>query len=768
MKHFIRYSLLLIFMCHATLNLAIATTPTATPSVLPACVQDGTCKYTISTFAGSNPGNTNGTTSTATFQSITMVIFDPNKNMYVLSNNNQIRKIDANGNVTTIINSDKVPGSIAVDTLGNFYLYDRNNPKIFKYQNGFYTNPVVIAGNDAPGTPGYAQGAAFNADLGKEAWGGLLVDKVGNVYFADTQNHVIKKLTLTNGTYVLSIIAGTNKSSGYDNNTNNSNKAVGAKLNQPQQLAIDASGNVYIADYGNHAIRKLTLKADGSYAISTVAGTGSAGFSGDGGLATNAQLNNTTSITVDGLGNLYIADTKNKVIRLISAKTGIISTIAGTPGTSGFSDNNGTALGAQLSNVYRIMTDDAGNIYFPDIDNNRIRKLTPIVTQTATTTTPVATTTTTPVTTPTTAPTITTSTGTTLTCPIGSSNSYSISTFAGNGNSGNIDGPSTQASFGNPHVIVTDSLGNFYVADSATGTVRKIDPTGNVTTIISGYTASALLIDTTNKNDTLYVLDYGNGQLKKYNGAAASITAQNAAFTIIASNATTAGTGFAPGAALNANLNAWGGLVIDGTGNIYITDRNQIRKLTPPAGANTSYTLTTIAGSTQAGIADGPCTTALFDGPEGMTISDSGKLYIADKNNHVIRKIDSSGNNCAVKTIIGTPNVAGYSGDCGVAQNAKLNKPTGIVIAKNNFYIADSGNHSIRFMQWGSSIISTIAGPVTAPGATPSSGYNENNGQAIGAQFNNPWRIVVDTAGNVYITDAANRRIRKLTFLGVK
>ncbi len=761
MNHHIRHSLLLTFLCYATLDFTMASTQTATPSTLPACVQDGTCKYTISTFAGSNPGDSDGTTSTATFNQPTMAIFDSNQNMYVLDNNNKIRKIDKNGNVTTIINSDKVPGSIAVDTSGNFYLYDRNNPKIFKYQNGSYNNPVVIAGNDASGTPGYATGASFNAALSKEAWGGLIIDSAGNLYISDTWNHVIKKLTLRNDAYTLSIIAGTNKSSGYDNNTTNGNKAVGAKLNQPQQLALDAAGNVYIGDYENHAIRKLTPNADGSYTISTVAGTGSPGFSGDGGPATNAKLTDARAIAVDSLGNLYISDVYNRVIRFVSAKTGIISTIAGTISVSGFSDNNGTALGARLSKVFRIMADNAGNIYFPDTGNNRIRKLTPIITPAVTTITLPVVTTTTPVTT-------TASTSTTPTCPTGSSNSYSVSTFAGNGNSSNIDGPAAQSSFSNPHVIVEDSVGNFYVADSVAANIRKIDPAGNVTTIISGYTASALFIDKTNKNDTLYVVDYGNGQLKKYNGTAASINAQNAAFTIIASNASTASTAFSPGAVLNANLRAWGGIVIDGTGNIYMTDNNQIRRLTPPAGANTSYTLTTIAGSTQAGIADGPCTTALFDGPEGMTISDSGKLYIADKNNHVIRRIDFSGNNCAVKTIIGTPNVAGYSGDCGVAQNAKLNKPTGIVIAKNNFYIADSGNHSIRFMQWGSSIISTIAGPVTAPGATPSSGYTENNGQAIGAQFKNPWRIVVDTTGNVYVTDAGNSRIRKLTFLGVK
>ncbi|MDP4724750.1 MAG: hypothetical protein NWS47_00430 [Alphaproteobacteria bacterium] len=407
------------------------------------------------------------------------------------------------------------------------------------------------------------------------------------------------------------------------------------------------------------------------------------------------------------------------------------------------------------------MTDDAGNIYFPDTGNNRIRKLTPIITPAVTTITLPVVTTTTPVTT-------TALTGMALTCPIGSSNSYSISTFAGNGNSGNTDGPAAQSSFSNPHVIVEDSVGNFYVADSVAANIRKIDPAGNVTTIISGYTASALLIDKTNKNDTLYVVDYGNGLLKKYNGSAANITAQNATFIIIASNASTASTGYTPGAVLNANLHAWGGIVIDGAGNIYMTDNNQIRKLTPPSGTNSSYTLTTIAGTAQAGFADGPCATARFNGPEGMVISASGNIYIADKNNHIIRKIDLANKGCAVSTIAGTPNTAGYSGDCGVALSAKFNSPTGVTIGNNNIYIADAGNNVIRYMQWSSQIISTIAGPVTAAGSTPISGYTENNGQAIGAQFNNPWRIVVDTSGNVYVTDAGNSRVRKLTFLGVK
>ncbi len=765
MKCFIRYSLLFVFFCYVNLSHTAAST---IPNSVPACAQAGTCQYNVSTLIGNSDSNSDGPVATAGLCYPYAAAFDSFGSMYISDVcTSTIRKIDANNNVTTAIKSIWA-GALALDSNNNLYVFDKNTRRILKYSylpNQPYTNPTIIAGNDSPGTQGYATKAVFNINMGDVH--GLIVDTAGNIYFSDPTNHIVQKISVNGDVYTLSTIAGTSGSAGYDNNLGNNSNAVGAKFNGPTQLSMDGSGNIYVADGFNHVVRKLTL-TNGTYTISTVAGTGTAGYSGDGGPAKAATMNTVWGVAIDSYGNIFISDAVNNVIRLVSGITGNISTIAGTKGTKGFSENNGTAVGAQFSVNYHIIIDNkTGVAYVVDSENHRIRKLTPVVSQTTTTTTTPSQTTTTPAQT-TTTPAQTTTTATSTippTCPVGSTNSYSISTFAGNGNISNTDGPSTQASFGNPHIIVADSVGNFYVADSSTASVRKIDPAGNVTTIITGYTASALLIDSTN---TLYVVDYGNGQLKKYNGTAASITAQNAAFTIIASNASTAGAGFASGAALNANLRAWGGLVIDAAGNLYMNDNNQIKKLTPPSGTNASYTLTTIAGTAQAGFADGPCATARFNGPEGMVISATGNLYVADKNNHIIRKIDLTNNGCTISTIAGTPSASGYSGDCGVAQSAKLNSPTGVTIGNNNIYIADAGNHVIRYLHWNSQIISTIAGPVTAAGSTPSSGYNDNNGQAIGAQFNSPWRLTVDAAGNVYITDGANHRIRKLTFLSVK
>jgi hypothetical protein len=177
----------------------------------------------------------------------------------------------------------------------------------------------------------------------------------------------------------MSTIAGTNGVRGYDNNAGNGNAAVGAKLT-PQQLAIDSSGNIYVADDTSATVRKLTPDATGlHYTISTVAGNGTEGYSGDGGLAINAQLRKgVTGLSIDAVGNLYISDVGNKVIRFVSGTSGIITTIAGTPGQEGYDDNGGTAIGSKMNSMWRNRVDSKGNLYIVDAGNNVIRKLTPI------------------------------------------------------------------------------------------------------------------------------------------------------------------------------------------------------------------------------------------------------------------------------------------------------------------------------------------------------------------------------------------------------
>ncbi|MFX3634577.1 MAG: S-layer homology domain-containing protein [Candidatus Pristimantibacillus sp.] len=216
------------------------------------------------------------------------------------------------------------------------------------------------------GTPGYSgnSGSALHAKLRQPT--SIAIDSVGNLYFADSANHVIRKVDSAGN---ISTIVGT----GIAGFSGDGGLATTAKLNIPRGIAFDKNGNLYIADSENHRIRKVDL--DGK--ISTVAGTGTAGYSGDGGLAMSASLNRPVAVTFDGKGNLLFTDRLNSCIRMIDPVTGIISTIAGT-GIAGFSGDGGPASLAQLQYPVGIVVDNAGYLYIADTTNARIRKVDPL------------------------------------------------------------------------------------------------------------------------------------------------------------------------------------------------------------------------------------------------------------------------------------------------------------------------------------------------------------------------------------------------------
>ena len=219
-----------------------------------------------------------------------------------------------------------------------------------------------MAGNGTAGFSGDG-GAAPGAPLSSPA--GVAVDGRGNVFVADTYNNRIRKVSAATG--VITTVAG-NGTAGF---SGDGGAATDAPLNGPVGIAVDGRGNVFVADRLNSRIRQVSAATG---VITTVAGNGTRGFSGDGGAATDAQLNVPSGVAVDGSGNLFTADTNSQRIRKVSAATGVITTLAGN-GTAGFSGDGGAATGALLYDPFAVAVDGRGNVFIADTYNNRIRQL---------------------------------------------------------------------------------------------------------------------------------------------------------------------------------------------------------------------------------------------------------------------------------------------------------------------------------------------------------------------------------------------------------
>jgi trimeric autotransporter adhesin len=305
---------------------------------------------------------------------------------------------------------------VAVDASGNIYIADTNSHciRMVTKSTGIIS---TVAGTGYPGYSGDG-GQATSAALYSPY--GVAVDASGNIYIADSANYRIRMVTKSTG--IISTVAGTG-SSGY---SGDGGQATSAALYSPRGVAVDASGTIYIADTYNNRIRMVT-KSTGI--ISTVAGSGTQGYKGDGGPATSANLYYPASIAVDALGNIYIADQYNNCIRMVTKSTGIISTVAGT-GYSGYSGDGGQATSAALYYSCGVAVDVSGNIYIADSSNYRIRM-------------------------------VTKSTGI-------------ISTVAGSGSYGysGDGGQATSAALKYPYGVAVDASGNIYIADTYNYRIR--------------------------------------------------------------------------------------------------------------------------------------------------------------------------------------------------------------------------------------------------------------------------------------------------------
>jgi len=646
--------------------------------------------YTISTFAGGAlPVNIAGTSASLYYP--TAVAVDKAGNVFLTDFFESIvLRLDATTGVLTLAAGNGTqgfsgddglatsaqlngPNGVAVDSAGTLYISDGDNFRIRRVSNGVIT---TVAGNGSAGVSGAFAGDNGPATSAQLFPSGVAVDAAGNLYISDFVNRIRK---VANG--VITTVAG----NGTQGLSGDNGPATSAQLYYPAGVAVDAAGNLYIADSGNNRIRKVS-----NGVITTVAGSGLGGFGGDNGPATSALLAYPVGIAVDAAGNFYIGDFVNRRVRKVT--NGLITTVVGN-GAFFYTGDNVPATSAGLSTAGGVAVDSGGNLYIADSGSYRIRKVANLV----------------------------------------------ITTVAGNGTSSFSadNGPATSAQLNTPYAVAMDSAGSLYISDPGNNRVRKVS-NGVITTFAQLDGPAGVAVDAAGN---LYIAQPDDSRVLKV---------ANGVITTVAGNGT-AGFSGDNGPATSARLNGPAGVAVDAAGNLYIADsgNNRIRKVA-------TGVITTVAGNgTETFSGDnGPAISAQLN-PADVAVDTGGNLYIADTFNNRIRKVS----NGVITTVAGN-GAQGFSGDNGPATDAQLYDPKGVVVDfAGDLYIADFSSNRIRKVSNGA--ITTVAGSGLAD---PSgAGFSGDNGPATSAQLNDPLSVAVDSGGNLYIADYGNYRIRLLT-----
>ena len=462
-------------------------------------------------------------------------------------------------------------------------------------------------------------------------------------------------------------------------------------------VAADATGQVFLSL--SHANVVLRLAPDGQ--LSLYAGNGLRGFSGDGGRAIQAMLNGPTALEVDSAGNLYIADTENNRVRKVSPQ-GFISTVAGGGLLPG---DGGPATGVELSSPRDVALDAAGNLFIAGF--NRIRKVTP---------------------------------------------NGIITTVAGGGSQPGDGIPATQAAL-RPWSVAVDGSGNLFIAETVDHRVRKINTAGIISTVAGTgrceHSPDGGLAARTSLCLPTYVELDGGGNLLIADAESGRVRKVNPDGTIT----TLVGMGQGGfngdgGPAIRARLALPQQLSQDRSGSLYIADQenHRLRKVTPDG------MIRTVAGNGarfRFGGDGGPARGALLSTPIAVAVDPAGSVFIADQKNFCVRKVSPDG---IIRSVAGNGQL-GHSGDGGQATEASLNTPSGLALdSAGNLFVAD-GSHIHKVSPNG--IITTIAG-------SDSPGLPGDGGPASKASFVYAFGVAVDSGGNLYIADPDSHRVRKV------
>jgi hypothetical protein len=633
----------------------------------------GQVEYAFTNYAGmpGGAGNANGTGGAARFAWPDGVALDGAGNLYV-GDGGCIRKVTPGGSVTTLAVTNGTGNvvqfngcsGLAVDSTGTIYVADSGNHWIPKVTpSGLVT---TLAGGGGFGTnDGTGNAARFNRPRG------LALDSGGTIYVADSDNHTIRTVTSAGVVRTVAGVAGTSGSV--------DGAGSAARFKQPYGLAVDSSGNIYVADSGNHTIRKLSSAGEvttlaGGFnwphgvavdsagnlfiadyynnairavtsvgAVTTLAGlVGYWSYGNSDGVGSDARFYHPHGLTVDGAGNIYVADFGNFTIRKVTAG-GVVTTLAGMASQFGIEDGIGSA--ARFNGPAGVAVDSGGNLYVADRLNNMIRKVMP---------------------------------------------GGVVTTLAGAPQFGSDDGFGSAARFTYPVGVAVDSGDNVYVADEYNQIIRKVSPDGMVTTLAGGVgvvgstdgTGSAarfnyprgVAVDTAGN---VYVADTSNNTIRKVTPTGVVTTLAGKAGQTLES---------VDGIGSAARFYSPNGVASDSDGNVYVADTGNytIRKITP-AGV-----VTTLAGTAGSyGTTDGTGQMARFMGPLSLTLDNDGNIYVTEWT--TIRRVTPLG---LVTTVGGMAGVT-TSAD-GVGVDARFSCAYGVAVdTEGNLFVADTGNNRI-------------------------------------------------------------------------
>ncbi len=557
------------------------------------------------------------------------------------------------------------PIGVNIDSSGNIYIADSGNNRIRKVtiSTGIIST-VAGKGTASPTTNGIQ---ATSSGLNDPDF--ITFDKSNNIFISDTGNNIIRFVTVSTG--VIKTIAG-NTTAGY---SGDNKVGTSAQLDTNEGIAFDSKNNyLYICDFGNNRIRKLSLTTS---IITTVAGTGTSGNTGNGGAATSATLTSPKGIAIDSIGNVYF--TTGNVVRKITVSTGIINSYAGLTSSNVFVD--GAISLAAFNSPYGLAFDNADNLFIADASNGRIRKVT---------------------------------------------NASTVTTVAGAGfGVSSVEGRvATSVSLSFPSGVAVDTSGNIFFSERGTSKILKVSVDGTVGPTIQPTSMKPSRRPSGYPSVTPTLLPTPGVKRP---------TSSPSSFSYAVT--TVAGVGYGDGGLINVAYNYPLFMAMDTSKNIYVTDHlnSLVWKLTR------SNTSTVIAGNGVSSYTgdDGAATSASLYYPTGIAVDSTRNiLYVGDYASNRVREINITSG--IISLYAGSGDTNKFSGDGSAAKSANIKYPVGVALDKSgNLYICDSGFHRIRKVDRKTKLISTVAGSSTSGsfsgdnGAATSAKLNSPYGVAV-------------------------------------